>query len=167
MAHDLFDALYDGLGDYTIDERGDVGSWIRMACIRGLTSYSEALFANASTISNFEEYLPPFKYHNAVGGILRQGVERLDNVRQEAGDNLRRLLLLLPPVTTGAERWHIHGNTLMEQLFFRYRVYSLRSLSESPDFIIAKAIPSVGATVVHCSPKLYDCWRLSNIAHRF
>jgi len=31
VVNGLLDALQDGLEDYTIDERGDVGSWIRMA----------------------------------------------------------------------------------------------------------------------------------------
>jgi hypothetical protein len=90
-----------------------------MACIRGLTLYSEVLFSNAAIISNFEEYLPPSMYHNAVGGILKQGVERLDGVRQEAGEYFCRLLHLPLPQIPAAERWRIHGDTLMKQLFLR------------------------------------------------
>ncbi|KAK0201710.1 tubulin folding cofactor D C terminal-domain-containing protein [Desarmillaria ectypa] len=113
----LFDALLGGLEDYTIDERGDVGSWIRMACVRGLTSVSQILFSNARTIICFDDYLPPSKYHLAVIGILKQGVERLDNVRQDAGECILRLLRLPLPDVKGAERWQLPSCGLLVELF--------------------------------------------------
>lgn len=116
----MYDALQSGLEDYTIDQRGDIGSWIRIACIRGLATFSEILFSNASNIPNFEEYLPAAKYHDAVGGILKQGVERLDNVRSEAGDHFLRLLLLPLPKVSSPDPWRIHRDPLMKELFLRY-----------------------------------------------
>ncbi|KAH9936306.1 TBCD protein [Fomitopsis serialis] len=113
----MIDAMQDGLTDYTSDERGDVGSWVRMACVKGLTSFTENLFPEASKLDNFAEYFPPAKYHDAVGGILKQGIERLDNVRQLAGECFTRLLVLPLPVISGAERWQIHGHTLFSTLF--------------------------------------------------
>ncbi|KAG7443080.1 TBCD protein [Guyanagaster necrorhizus] len=113
----LFDALLGGLEDYTIDERGDVGSWIRMACVRGLTSVSEILISNASTINRFDDYLPPSKYHLAVIGILKQGVERLDNVRQDAGECILRLLRLPVPDVKDSERWQLPSCGLLVELF--------------------------------------------------
>lgn len=115
----MYDALQDGLDDYTIDERGDVGSWIRIACVKGLTSFTEILFSYASVIPNFEEYLPASKFHNAIGGMLKQGVERLDSVRQEVGTNITRLLLLQEPAVASGELWRIHGIELMKGLFLR------------------------------------------------
>ncbi|KAK0503901.1 TBCD protein [Armillaria luteobubalina] len=113
----LFDALLNGLEDYTIDERGDVGSWIRMACVRGLTSVSEILISNARTIKRFDDYLTPSKYHLAVIGILKQGVERLDNVRQDAGECILRLLRLPLPDVKDAERWQLPSCGLLVELF--------------------------------------------------
>lgn len=113
----LFDALLSGLEDYTIDERGDVGSWIRMACVRGLTSVSEILISNARTIIRFDDYLTPSKYHLAVIGILKQGVERLDNVRQDAGECILRLLRLPLPDVKDAERWQLPSCGLLVELF--------------------------------------------------
>lgn len=114
---ELFDALLDGLEDYTLDERGDVGSWVRMACIRGLTNFAEVLFSNAATLPDFAEYLPAVKYHAAVSGILRQGVERLDNVRYIAGEHIARLLVLPLPTVADSSQWRIEGETLMKDLF--------------------------------------------------
>jgi tubulin-specific chaperone D len=51
--------------------------------------------------------------------MLKQGVERLDNVRQEVGANIIRLLLLPQPAVAGSELWRIHGDELMKELFLR------------------------------------------------
>jgi len=119
--------LLDGLEDYTLDERGDVGSWVRMACIRGLTNFAELLFSNAAALPNFSEYLPAAKYHAAVSGILRQGVERLDNVRQIAGEHIARLLVLPLPDTADSSQWRIEGEILMKDLLLTYVFYCYES----------------------------------------
>ena len=88
----LEDALLDGLTDYTSDERGDVGSWVRISCVKGLTSFSQTLFSRASSLPDLAGYLPPEKFDDAIAGVLKQGVERLDNVRQIAGESFLTLL---------------------------------------------------------------------------
>lgn len=113
----MFDALDSGLDDYTTDERGDVGSWIRIACIRGLTSVIEDLFRISGNLPDFPSYLPPHRYHATIGRILRQGVERLDNVRQISGDCFLRILKLPLPVAEHPERWRIKNIDLMQVLF--------------------------------------------------
>ncbi|KAJ7600517.1 TBCD protein [Mycena floridula] len=111
----IFGALVDGLSDYTTDERGDVGSWIRIACIRGLTSIAILLMSHADSFPNFETYLSPSRYHMAVGGILKQGLERLDHVRQEAGEALMKLLHTAPTVLDA--RWTLHQSLFFKELF--------------------------------------------------
>lgn len=120
----MLDSLLAGLQDYTTDERGDVGSWVRVACVKGLESFAETLILNAALLPDFQAYLPAAKYHELVGGILKQGVERLDNVRQQAGAQFIRLLSLPLPQVDGAEAWRIHGEQLMSDLFLRYRANS-------------------------------------------
>lgn len=115
-----------GLDDYTIDERGDVGSWIRMASIRGLCMIIELLFdigPNFVPHGSLETWLPPSTYHQALGGILKQGVERLDNVRRHAGEYFRGLLRRGPPNVAGSDRWRVHDNPLMKELFLGYVIY--------------------------------------------
>lgn len=114
----LFDALDSGLEDYTTDERGDVGSWIRIACIRGLSSVIEDLFRISGSLPDFSSFLPPDRYHATIGRILRQGVERLDNVRQISGECFLRILKLPIPFTEHAERWRIKYIEMMQELFF-------------------------------------------------
>lgn len=117
----LFDSLLIGLNDYSVDERGDVGSWIRMAAVDGLTTVSSLLLSHARFIPNFAQYLPPDKFHAAVGGILKQGVERLDNVRQHAGQHFLRLLELPLPETANPQGWQVEGQSLFAELL-RYKL---------------------------------------------
>ncbi|KAG5648314.1 hypothetical protein DXG03_004886 [Asterophora parasitica] len=113
----LYDALLKGLDDYSTDERGDVGSWIRVACIRSLTTVSELLIRNASSLPALDTYLPPAKYHEAISGILKQGVERLDNVRQTAGECFLMLLELPPPAVNVSDAWLLPGLPTLRELF--------------------------------------------------
>ena len=117
VVNTLVDALLGGLDDYTIDERGDVGSWVRMVCIQGLTSISELLFRDARSIPDFDCYFPPQKYHAAIAGILKQGVERLDNVRHQAGACFMKILTLSVPSVSGGDRWRLPGIILLHKLF--------------------------------------------------
>ncbi|KAJ7459837.1 TBCD protein [Mycena latifolia] len=113
----LLDAMLHGLEDYTIDERGDVGSWIRIACLRGLTAFCTILMPHASKLPEFEQYFPSAKYHGIVGGILKQGVERLDNVRQDAGECFQVLVRLAPPEVRNGHEWAPKNLPLLRELF--------------------------------------------------
>ncbi|KAF8955289.1 TBCD protein [Flammula alnicola] len=115
--HDLVAALLAGLEDYTIDERGDVGSWVRIVCIQGLTRISELLFRTAESIPDFERYLPPETYISIAAGLLKQGVERLDNVRQTAGVCFMTLLNTPLPLVDRADRWRLPALPLLRELF--------------------------------------------------
>ncbi|KAF9468537.1 tubulin folding cofactor D C terminal-domain-containing protein [Collybia nuda] len=113
----IYETMLRGLDDYSVDERGDVGSWIRLACIQGLTSFSKLLISNAGNIPSFGTYFPASNFHRAIAGILKQGVERLDNVRQEAGENFVQLISLKPPVVDNGIAWELPGRPLLEEIF--------------------------------------------------
>jgi hypothetical protein len=114
-----FDALLEGLTDYTTDERGDVGSWIRISCVLALSEFIQILFTHSKSLPDFTHYLPPERYHAAIGGILKQGVERLDNVRQQTGTQFMKLLRVPPPEVDDRKRWKIFGTEMMDELFLR------------------------------------------------
>ncbi len=122
MVNEMTDAMLDGLTDYTSDERGDVGSWARISCVKGLTSFIQTLFLHASALPDFAAYLPPESFHSAIAGILKQGVERLDNVRQIAGENFLAILLLPSPAVADPAPWKIRGEQKIKELFLRYDV---------------------------------------------
>lgn len=111
------DAFLEGLADYTTDERGDVGSWIRIPCVRGLSEFIQILFTHSKSLQDFAEYLPPEQFHAAIGGILKQGVERLDNVRQQTGAQFLKLLHSPLPEVDDKERWKISGTGVINNLF--------------------------------------------------
>ena len=104
----ILTALLNGLADYTTDARGDVGSWVRVACVRALAAAAALLLAAPAPLDAF---LPLQVFHKAVGGVLKQGAERLDSVRVAAGGALAQLLAL-------PERgdWGVHGRAGMEEL---------------------------------------------------
>ena len=106
-------ALLKGLEDYTIDERGDVGSWARLACIKGLGQIVLLFLAEDSV--EIDKWLPSHTYHEIVAGILKQGVERLNNHRVEAGKQL--VALLEAPHKPGREAWVPDTEGLFRELF--------------------------------------------------
>jgi hypothetical protein len=112
--------LLAGLADYTVDERGDVGSWVRMACVKGLTAYVLSSFRYARSVSSLEERLPVNLYHASIAGILKQGVERLDNVRQLAGQSFMQILDAEPADGIGQDKWRAARLDLLRLLFPRY-----------------------------------------------
>jgi hypothetical protein len=113
----IYATVLSGLDDYSVDQRGDVGSWVRTASLRAIASISEALFAKRRDLDRFEAYLPPEVWHNAIGGVLKQGVERLDNVRAVAGEQLM-VLIWSPDIRKGAtDSWEIPGVDKLEASF--------------------------------------------------
>jgi hypothetical protein len=55
-----------------------------------------------------------------VGGILKQSLERLDNVRREAGESLLVLLRTAPPKHRSEDLWRLYGETRLKDLFLWY-----------------------------------------------
>ncbi|GAA5901546.1 tubulin-specific chaperone D [Sporobolomyces salmoneus] len=80
-----FDALIPGLNDYTNDQRGDVGSWVRATTLRSLTSLLPPLLASSSP---FAPTLTQEKLDTIVGSFAKLAVERIDTVREAAGIGL-------------------------------------------------------------------------------
>ncbi|KAK8845579.1 hypothetical protein IAR55_006295 [Kwoniella newhampshirensis] len=73
-----------GLNDYTTDQRGDVGSWVRIASLNALGRILFALPPNTTWVS-------ANLFQELVGGIVKQSVEKLESVRAEAALALARL----------------------------------------------------------------------------
>jgi tubulin-specific chaperone D len=73
------------LDDYTVDSRGDVGSWVRMAACESLIAVFK--FASQQEV------------RKTVGKLLRLSVEKMDRVRTVAG----KTLCILVPLWKEAE----------------------------------------------------------------
>ncbi|SPO20011.1 related to Tubulin-folding cofactor D [Ustilago trichophora] len=72
-------SLLAGLGDYTTDQRGDVGSWVRLSCVTGLREILILLSRQQRLV--LEESL----FHRVIGALWKQAAERIDHVRHMAG----------------------------------------------------------------------------------
>lgn len=84
-------AFLVGLEDYSTDQRGDVGSWIRLACIKGLHEITTSLLTSTLYEPLLPDWLPSSTFTEVTAGILKQSVERIDQVRSEAGERLLSL----------------------------------------------------------------------------
>jgi hypothetical protein len=113
----IYATVLSGFDDYTIDQRGDVGSWVRIATLRAVASMSQAVFARRSDLEEFGNYLQPDLWHKAIGGVLKQGVERLDNVRAVAGEQMMTLIWNTDIRNNVSGPWAIPGADKLESTF--------------------------------------------------
>lgn len=104
-------SLFKALDDYSVDNRGDVGSWIREAAMEGLETCTYILCIkdskgkshgvesvserpnndvadNNQVVSFFDANLAT----NVIGGIAKQAVEKMDKIREAAAKVLQRIL---------------------------------------------------------------------------
>lgn len=72
----IFHCLFLALNEYTIDNRGDIGAWVREAAMN-------ALYKLIVTLP--QELLDEKKVHDVVSGLLQQAVEKIDRTRALAG----------------------------------------------------------------------------------
>ncbi|WJX15239.1 hypothetical protein P8452_05407 [Trifolium repens] len=114
---EVMTSLFKALDDYSVDNRGDVGSWVREAaldglekctymlckidksgCLSGISDRNEiepvvhpltdSMLKNNEERLLFDENLAA----NLVGGICKQAVEKMDKLRETAANILYRIL---------------------------------------------------------------------------
>jgi len=78
LANRAWSVLTACLDDYTVDSRGDVGSWARIAACESL----QPIF----------KHISPEHIRHTIGKLLRLSVEKLDRVRNAAGQSLCSLV---------------------------------------------------------------------------
>lgn len=76
----VVNALIAALDDYTTDQRGDVGSWIRIAAIRALAR----VISNVAVEPAASTYISQAAFTAAVAGVAKQAFEKLDVLREAA-----------------------------------------------------------------------------------
>lgn len=72
----IFHCLFLALNEYTIDNRGDIGAWVREAAMNALYKLIVAMP---------KELLDEKIVHDVVSGLLQQAVEKIDRTRALAG----------------------------------------------------------------------------------
>lgn len=82
----------DSFEDYSNDARGDIGSWIREAGMKGIEQF---LFCRSDT-GNSLDFLSETEKEDfsskLISKLCRQSVERIDRVREVAGRLLHRII---------------------------------------------------------------------------
>ena len=82
----IFKASSLSLDDYSTDQRGDVGSWIRIAALRSLGVLLEVVARQASP----QDLVDQSQFENAIGGIVKQSMEKIEPIRAAAAHALQR-----------------------------------------------------------------------------
>lgn len=83
-AIDIGESLEGAMRDYAVDDRGDVGSWVREA---GMTAFAQVIVNLDTTHEHFRHLASEIDAacQRAVGQIIRQCWERIDRTRGVAG----------------------------------------------------------------------------------
>ncbi|KAH9627452.1 hypothetical protein KSS87_006143 [Heliosperma pusillum] len=111
IKNDVIKGLFKALDDYSVDNRGDVGSWVREAAMDALERCTYILcWRDAMDPQSKLEGSPENLEHDMikkgqksslfdeelattlVGGILKQAVEKMDKLREAAARVLQRIL---------------------------------------------------------------------------
>ncbi|KAK7269692.1 hypothetical protein RIF29_22426 [Crotalaria pallida] len=117
IKNEVMTSLFKALDDYSVDNRGDVGSWVREAALDGLEKCTYMICKldkstclsgrsdgneNESAVQPLTDNMPKnnqalslFNENLAtglVGGICKQAVEKMDKLREAAANVLYRIL---------------------------------------------------------------------------
>ena len=100
IKNEVMTSLLKALDDYSVDNRGDVGSWVREAAMDALERCSYILCKRASELHNIDgiennKLSSLFDANLAasiVGGICKQALEKMDKLREAAAKVLQRIL---------------------------------------------------------------------------
>ncbi|WRT63818.1 uncharacterized protein IL334_000743 [Kwoniella shivajii] len=81
----IIHSLITGLEDYTTDQRGDVGSWVRVESLSSLGRVVSSLDPPSDHLMTAD------LLDKVLGGMIKQGVEKLESVRGESALALSRI----------------------------------------------------------------------------
>ncbi|GJJ74654.1 tubulin-specific chaperone D [Entomortierella parvispora] len=86
----ILDVYYSGLQDYSIDHRGDVGSWSREASMQGLQTMLP-LVARLDLVEE-NKYLSDEDHAQLLAKLLQQSVEKIDRIRACAATAITKIV---------------------------------------------------------------------------
>ncbi|XP_036329001.1 tubulin-specific chaperone D-like [Rhagoletis pomonella] len=85
----VVDCFLQSLDEYTLDNRGDIGAWVREAAMN-------ALFQLITTCP--KELLQPEQVHKIILGFMQQAVEKIDRTRGLAGRLFCQIITTTPHI---------------------------------------------------------------------
>ncbi|XP_022185409.2 tubulin-specific chaperone D [Nilaparvata lugens] len=105
LVRNLMECFLEGLEEYTLDSRGDVGSWVREASMTGLSTLVNLCVKEDGALLDAD------LIEKTVIGISQQAVERIDKMRAHAAKIFCSLLYSDPKVP------HIPAETELMAIF--------------------------------------------------
>lgn len=138
IKNEVIQTLLKALDDYTVDNRGDVGSWVREASINGLEKCTYYLCKKDSEKLLCDPACLFFDANTAtsiIGGFAKQGVEKLDKLREISMKTLYRIFNKKLCITSIP---HFEAIKLIipDVQDFRWRVRSLISNSFVKNYLL-------------------------------
>ena len=100
----VLNALLTCLTDYSTDNRGDVGSWVREAAMLGLEQVLPPVAAHHARAVPQPAWLTPAMVKRVIDQLIQQLCEKIDRIRTRAGASLLALLTLEPPLPCVPQR---------------------------------------------------------------
>ncbi|GAA5904049.1 hypothetical protein JCM5296_002517 [Sporobolomyces johnsonii] len=104
-----FDTLLAGFSDYTTDQRGDVGSWVRISTVRAFARLVPLLLSRSSAVLTQE------RLDRVIAATAKLAVERLDSVREVAGRGLIEVWDAAAVVRGEGSRAVLRGGAVFEE----------------------------------------------------
>lgn len=103
IRNEVMCCLFKALDDYSTDNRGDVGSWVREAAMYGLERCTYILCKrdsinkeegpyDSSNTDQISSYFDASLANDLVGSIFKQAVEKMDKLRESAARILQRII---------------------------------------------------------------------------
>ena len=94
----ILETIYKGFEDYAIDNRGDVGSWVRQESMVQMLRYINLIFSSESgpVLESVGATKPAF-YVRYVTANLQQLCEKIDRMREIAGKCLQKFFKYCVP----------------------------------------------------------------------
>ncbi|CAG8620624.1 15997_t:CDS:10, partial [Racocetra fulgida] len=108
----IINAYFMGLEDYSTDQRGDVGSWVREACMNGFSEICPLIARLDLNNPSCEPWLSDELSTKIFAKLLKQSVERIDKIRSCAGRVLLEFLYM--KILTGNEEVRYSSSTLLD-----------------------------------------------------
>jgi hypothetical protein len=88
LFEDVVTVLNRGMEDYSTDSRGDIGSWVREACMNAFAG----ILASFDEKSLLSQYIDSEFLESLIGKVLQQSLEKIDRVRTTALRVLKSIL---------------------------------------------------------------------------
>lgn len=108
VSRSILEIYFKGLEDYSIDHRGDVGSWVREACMQGLAEMAPLVGQlDLSSDEMSERYLSEEDHNQVLAKLLQQSVEKIDKMRASAAAAIIKIIYARTESSTQEEPQYV------------------------------------------------------------